>query len=179
VIDEWDDPVPADNEILIDVKAAGLNFADVLIEYQVRTPPPFIPGNEASGVVSAVGSKVTRFKIGDHIIGALRGGAFAEKAVVEENLAVPLPEGLSFAQGAAYSVAYGTSYHGRAPGCSPAKRYWFSAPPEASATRRWSWPRQWVQRLSRRPAAARNSRSPGKPGPILRSTTHQRRSSKP
>ncbi len=114
VIDEWDDPVPADNEILIDVKAAGLNFADVLMiagEYQVRTPPPFIPGNEASGVVSAVGSKVTRFKIGDHIIGALRGGAFAEKAVVEENLAVPLPEGLSFAQGAAYSVAYGTSYH--------------------------------------------------------------------
>jgi NADPH2:quinone reductase len=73
VIDEWDDPVPADNEILIDVKAAGLNFADVLMiagEYQVRTPPPFIPGNEASGVVSAVGSKVTRFKIGDHIIGS-------------------------------------------------------------------------------------------------------------
>jgi NADPH:quinone reductase-like Zn-dependent oxidoreductase len=62
-------------------------------------------------VVSAVGSKVTRFKIGDHIIGALRGGAFAEKAVVEQDLAVPLPEGLSFAQGAAYSVAYGTSYH--------------------------------------------------------------------
>jgi NADPH2:quinone reductase len=114
VIDEWDDPVPADNEILIDVNAAGLNFADVLMiagEYQVRTPPPFIPGNEAAGVVSAVGCKVTRFKVGDRIIGALRGGAFAEKAVVEQDLAVPLPEGLSFAQGAAYSVAYGTSYH--------------------------------------------------------------------
>ena len=114
VIDEWDDPVAADNEIVFDVKAAGLNFADVLMisgKYQVQTPPPFIPGNEASGVVSAIGSKVTRFKIGDRIIGALRGGAFAEKAVVEQDLAVPLPEGLSFAQGAAYSVAYGTSYH--------------------------------------------------------------------
>ena len=114
MIDEWDDPVPADNEIVLDVKAAGLNFADVLMiagEYQVRTPPPFIPGNEAAGLVSAVGRKVTRFKIGDRIIGALRGGAFAERAVVEQDLAVPLPEGLSFAQGAAYSVAYGTSYH--------------------------------------------------------------------
>ena len=114
MINEWDDPVPADDEIVIDVKAAGLNFADVLMiagEYQVRTPPPFIPGNEAAGVVSAIGRKVTRFKIGDHIIGALRGGAFAEKAVVEQDLAVPLPEGLSFVQGAAYSVAYGTSYH--------------------------------------------------------------------
>ena len=114
VIGEWDDPVPADNEIVFDVKAAGLNFADVLMiagKYQVQTPPPFIPGNEASGVVAAIGSKVTRFKIGDRIIGALRGGAFAEQAVVEQELAVPLPEGLSFAQGAAYSIAYGTSYH--------------------------------------------------------------------
>ena len=114
VIGEWDDPVPADNELVFDVKAAGLNFADVLMiagKYQVQTPPPFIPGNEASGVVSAIGSKVTRFKVGDRIIGALRGGAFAEQAVVEQDLAVPLPEGLSFAQGAAYSVAYGTSYH--------------------------------------------------------------------
>jgi NADPH2:quinone reductase len=114
LIDVWDDPVPGDHEIVFDVKAAGLNFADVLMiagKYQVRTPPPFVPGNEASGVVSAIGSKVTRFKIGDRIIGALRGGAFAEKSVVAQDLAVPLPEGLSFEQGAAYAVAYGTSYH--------------------------------------------------------------------
>jgi len=114
VIGEWDDPVPADNQIVFDVKAAGLNFADVLMiagKYQDQTPPPFIPGNEASGVVTAIGSNVTRFKIGDRIIGALRGSAFAEQAVVEQDLAVPLPGGLSFAQGAAYSVAYGTSYH--------------------------------------------------------------------
>ena len=114
VIEEWDDPVPADSEIVFDVKAAGLNFADTLIvagKYQVRTPTPFIPGNEAAGIVTAVGKDIRRFAVGDRIIGALRGGAFAEKSVVEENMAIPLPVGLSFEQGAAYSIAYGTSYH--------------------------------------------------------------------
>lgn len=113
-VEEWDDPVPEDREVVFDVKAAGLNFADVLIiagKYQVRTPTPFIPGNEAAGTVTAVGKDVTRFSVGDRIIGALRGGAFAEKSVVEEDLAIPLPASLSFEQGAAYSIAYGTSYH--------------------------------------------------------------------
>jgi NADPH2:quinone reductase len=113
-IEEWDDPTPGDREIVFDVRAAGLNFADVLSiagKYQVKTPTPFTPGNEAAGIVTAIGKDVTRFSVGDRIIGALRGGAFAENAVVEEDLAVSLPEGMSFEQGAAYSVAYGTSYH--------------------------------------------------------------------
>ncbi len=113
-IEDWDDPVPGANEIVFDVRAAGLNFADVLIvagQYQVRTPPPFIPGNEAAGVVSAIGENVTRFKVGDSVIGALRGGAFAEKSVVAEASAIAMPKGLDFSQGAAYSVTYGTSYH--------------------------------------------------------------------
>ena len=114
-VGEWDAPAPGDDEVVFDVKAAGLNFADVLMiagQYQVKTPPPFIPGNEAAGIVTAVGRKVTRFEIGDKIIGALRGGAFAEQAIVAEDFAIPLPDALSFDQGAAYSVAYGTSYHG-------------------------------------------------------------------
>lgn len=113
-VEEWDDPLPGDDEIVFDVRAAGLNFADVLAiagEYQVKTPPPFIPGNEAAGIVSAVGRNVTRFKVGDSIIGALRGGAFAEKSVVTEDAAIPVPKGLDFKQAAAYSVAYGTSFH--------------------------------------------------------------------
>ena len=114
VIENWPDPDSADDELLIDVRAAGINFADVLSiagRYQVRTPPPFVAGNEAAGVVAAVGSKVTRFRVGDRVIGALRGGAFAERCVATEALTLPLPDALSFAQGAAYSVAYGTSYH--------------------------------------------------------------------
>ena len=114
-VGEWDDPVPGEDDVVFDVKAAGLNFADVLMiagQYQVKTPPPFVPGNEAAGIVTAVGENVTRFKAGDRIIGALRGGAFAEQSVVSEDFAVPLPDKLSFEQGAGYSVAYGTSYHG-------------------------------------------------------------------
>jgi len=114
VIEDRDDPVPGDHEIAFDVHAAALNFADVLSiagQYQVRTPLPFIPGNEAAGVVTAVGDRVSRFKVGDRVIGALRGGAFAEKSVVDERFAIPLPPALDFGQGAAFSVAYGTSYH--------------------------------------------------------------------
>lgn len=113
-IRDWPDPLPGDDQVAFDVKAAGINFADLLIvagKYQVKPPLPFVPGNEASGIVTAVGKNVTRFRPGDHVIGALRGGAFAEKAVVDECLAIPLPEKMNFEQGAAYSVAYGTSYH--------------------------------------------------------------------
>ena len=114
VIENRADPVPGDGQIVFDVRAAALNFADVLAvagQYQVRTPPPFIPGNEAAGVVTAVGRNVTRFEVGDRVIGALRGGAFAERSLVDERLAMPLPESLNFEQGAAFSVAYGTGYH--------------------------------------------------------------------
>jgi NADPH2:quinone reductase len=114
VIDEWDDPLPGDEELVIDVKAAGINFPDILTiagKYQDKIPPPFIPGNEASGIVTATGSKVSRFKIGDKAIVAPRGGGFAEKCKVHQNAAMPLPDGLSLEQGAGYAVTYGTSYH--------------------------------------------------------------------
>jgi NADPH2:quinone reductase len=114
VIEEQDDPVPGPGELVFDVRAAGLNFADILSiagQYQVKAPLPFVAGNEAAGVVTAVGSGVTRVQPGDRIIGALRGGAFAEKSVVAEAAAIPLPDTLDFAQGAAFTVAYGTSYH--------------------------------------------------------------------
>ena len=114
VVEEWDDPSPGADEVVIDVQAAGLNFADILNvagKYQVRAPTPFMPGNEAAGIVSAVGKNVRRLKVGDRVIGALRGGAFAEKALAAEHMTIPLPDRLSFEQGAAYSVTYGTSYH--------------------------------------------------------------------
>ena len=114
VIEEWDDPVPDDEEVVIDVQAAGINFPDILIiagKYQDKIPPPFIPGNEASGIVSAVGSKVSRFKAGDKVIVAPRGGAFAEKCKVHQNAAMPLPNELNFEQGAGYAVTWGTSCH--------------------------------------------------------------------
>jgi NADPH2:quinone reductase len=114
IIEEWDDPVPGDEDIVIDVKAAGINFPDILIiagKYQDKIPPPFIPGNEASGIVSAIGPEVTRFNVGDKVIVAPRGGGFAEKCKVHQNAATHLPDELNFEQGAGYAVTYGTSYH--------------------------------------------------------------------
>jgi NADPH2:quinone reductase len=72
VIEEIEDPVADDDQVLVAVKASGINFADVLTmagKYQVKPPTPFIPGIEAAGVVEAVGSNVDRFNVGDAITG--------------------------------------------------------------------------------------------------------------
>jgi len=114
VIEEHDDPVPGPGQVCIDVAAAGINFPDVLSiagKYQVKTPTPFIPGNEAAGIVAAVGDGVTRYAAGDKVIINCTGGAFAEKCVAEVNTTAPLPDDLSFEQGAGFSVTYGTSAH--------------------------------------------------------------------
>jgi len=113
-IDDHPTPEPGTGEILVDVHAAGVNFPDLLIiagQYQVKTDPPFIPGNEAAGVVAAIGNGVTRFKPGDRVVVMPRGGAFAEQCIADEATSMPLPDGLSFAQGAGFSVTYGTSFH--------------------------------------------------------------------
>lgn len=114
LIEEREDPVPDDGQILVDVAAAGINFPDVLSiagKYQVKTPTPFVPGNEAAGIVSAVGPGVTQFKVGDKAIINCTGGAFAEKCTADVRASAPLPDDLSFEQGAGFSVTYGTSYH--------------------------------------------------------------------
>lgn len=113
-IDEHDDPIAGVGQIVVDVAAAGINFPDVLSiagKYQVKTPTPFVPGNEAAGVVAAIGKNVSRLKVGDSVIVTVFGGAFAEKCVAEEKMAMPLPDGLDFEQGAGFMVTYGTSYH--------------------------------------------------------------------
>ena len=109
-----DDPVADRGQILVDVKAAGLNFPDVLViggQYQVKTPPPFIPGHEAAGVVAAVGEGASRFKVGDKVIITPSTGAFAERCAVPEILAMPVPDGLDFGQAAGFTITCSTSYH--------------------------------------------------------------------
>jgi NADPH2:quinone reductase len=114
VLEERPDPVPGMGEVLVDVRAAGINFPDVLViagTYQVKIPPPFVPGNEVAGIVEAVGEGVSRLKPGDRVIATPAGGAFAEKCVVAEKLCLPLPGALSFEQGAGFTVTYATTYH--------------------------------------------------------------------
>jgi len=114
VIEAVSDPLAGDGEILVDIKAAGINFPDLLLiagTYQVKIAPPFVPGNEAAGVVEAVGAGVTRYKPGDRVIIIPTGGGFAEKCVVPENLCLPLPASMNYRQGAGFTITYATSFH--------------------------------------------------------------------
>jgi len=112
--DDWAEPELGDHDVLINVKAAGLNFPDVLIiqgKYQIQPELPFIPGGECSGIVEAVGPNVTRFKVGDKVLSMGASGAFCEKIAANEYAVFPMPEGLSFEQAAGISITYFTSYY--------------------------------------------------------------------
>jgi NADPH2:quinone reductase len=114
VYEEIEDPAPQAGEVVVDVRAAGVNFPDVLIiqnKYQAKPALPFSPGAEFSGVVSAVGAGVTDRKIGDRVIGSVTYGAFAEKVKLAAARTIPMPDGLDFERGAAFLLTYGTSYH--------------------------------------------------------------------
>ena len=113
-VDDLPDPTPGAGELLVDVRAAGVNFPDILItqgKYQFKPSPPFIPGGEVAGVVQAVGRGVTRFAPGDRVAAALLHGAFAERVVVPEQAALRLPEGVPFEVGATSVLTYGTTMH--------------------------------------------------------------------
>ena len=114
LVDDWPEPELGEHEVLIDVKAAGLNFPDVLIiqgKYQMQPDLPFIPGGECAGVVAAVGDKVTNHKVGDKVVCAAGSGSFCARVAVHEWGAFPMPEALSFEQAAGISITYFTSYH--------------------------------------------------------------------
>ena len=115
-LDALDDPTPGEGEILIDVRAAGVNFPDLLIvqgKYQALPPLPFVAGAEGAGVVSELGPGVTRFEIGDPVVAVGTGliGSFAEKMVVAESMAAPVPKGMDFETAAGISITYATSYY--------------------------------------------------------------------
>lgn len=114
LVNDWPEPQLGESDVMIDVKAAGLNFPDVLIiqgKYQIQPDMPFIPGGECSGVVSAVGAKVSRYKVGDKVISMGVSGAFCEKIAAHELAVFPMPEKLSFEQAAGISITYFTSYY--------------------------------------------------------------------
>lgn len=108
-------PVPeaGPSDLLIRVKACGLNFADLLMlkgTYQDQPSPPFTLGMELAGEVIALGTEVTGFAVGDRIAAFAGHGGLAEYAVVAAARCVPLPDAMTFEQAAAFQVAYGTSH---------------------------------------------------------------------
>src|SRR5512146_452489 len=110
---EMPDPPVGPGEVRIDVKAAGINFADTMARvglYPDAPKPPCVLGYEVAGEVESVGEGVTEFQVGDRVVGGTRFGGQAELVTVPEAQAFALPAEFSFEQGAAIPVNYGTAY---------------------------------------------------------------------
>ncbi|MGE4371923.1 MAG: NADPH:quinone oxidoreductase family protein [Xanthobacter sp.] len=108
------EPAPGPGEVLVDVKAVGLNFFDTLIirdRYQIKPPFPFSPGAEFSGQVAAVGPGVEHLCEGERVCGYVTYGAAREKLVVEAKYLAPIPDGLDYVKAAGLLVAYGTALY--------------------------------------------------------------------
>jgi NADPH2:quinone reductase len=112
--EELPSPRPGPGEAVVTVRAASVNFPDVLIiqnKYQFKPPLPFSPGSELAGVVKEVGEGVTAFKPGDKVIAFTTYGAFAEEVKTEAGRLLPMPEGMDFSSAAAFLLTYATSDH--------------------------------------------------------------------
>lgn len=100
-------------DVLIAIKACGVNYPDVLTIqdlYQTKPPRPFAPGGEIAGIVEAVGSGVTTFKVGDKVFGSISHGGMAERIATPADRLSPIPDGMSFEDASVFSAIYNTSY---------------------------------------------------------------------
>lgn len=109
-------PVPelAAGQVRIAVRAAAVNFSDVLVvadRYQASAPTPFVPGSEFAGVVREIADGVQGVQVGDRVVGTGFVGAFAEEAVVDAAAVTPVPDGVDDRVAAAFGVAHRTAYH--------------------------------------------------------------------
>jgi NADPH2:quinone reductase len=106
-------PRPGAGEVVVAVKAAGVNFPDLLIirnKYQLKPPLPFTPGAELAGIVKEAGPGVSHLKPGDPVVALVNTGAFAEECVASAARVFALPPGVDFAAAAAFSLTYGTAW---------------------------------------------------------------------
>ena len=114
VLEDLPAPRAGAGEVVVSVKAASVNFPDVLIiqnKYQFKPPLPFSPGSELAGVVKEVGSGVQDWKPGDKVMAFTTYGAFAEEVKTEPSRLLRIPEGMSFTEAAAFLLTYGTTDH--------------------------------------------------------------------
>jgi NADPH2:quinone reductase len=114
VLEEVADPVPGAGDVLIEVRACGVNYPDALIiedRYQFKPPRPFAPGAEVAGIVESVGAGVAGLKPGDRVIGSVTAGGMAEKLVVPAERCIAMPAAMPFDEASALVLTYGTSIH--------------------------------------------------------------------
>ena len=107
-------PQPGPGQVLLEVKAASLNFPDLLIvqnKYQIKPPLPFVPGSEYAGVVQAVGEGVKHLKPGQHVACLSGTGGFATHTLAPAAMCMPLPADFPFVDAAAFIMTYATSHH--------------------------------------------------------------------
>jgi NADPH2:quinone reductase len=113
LVSDWPEPVAGAGEVLVEVRAAALNFPDLLMIqglYQVRPPLPFVAGTEMAGVVTAVGEGVTKLAAGDRVVAAC-GQTLAERVVAKAAMVLPSPRGMSFEAASGISITYFTTMH--------------------------------------------------------------------
>jgi NADPH2:quinone reductase len=114
VLEEVPSPTAGAGEVVVSIKAASVNFPDVLIiqnKYQFKPPLPFSPGSELAGVVKEVGAGVANVRVGDKVIAFTTYGAFAEEVKTEAVRLLPMPEGMSYGEAASFVLTYGTTDH--------------------------------------------------------------------
>ena len=114
IVQEIESPKPGKGQVVIKVKACGVNFPDALLiqdKYQYRPALPFSPGAEVAGIVKEVGDGVMSPRPGDKVIASTRSGGFAEETLAEASRCVPMPDGLDFAVASSFALTYGTSYY--------------------------------------------------------------------
>src|SRR5258706_9398560 len=114
VVEDIPSPKPGKGQLLVSVKASGVNFPDVLLiqnKYQFKPELPFSPGSEIAGVVKQVGEGVHGFMPGDRVMAHIRSGGYAEEAVVDEALLAPVPADIDFTVAASFGLVYATAYH--------------------------------------------------------------------
>ena len=107
-------PAPKAGEVLVEIKAASLNFPDILIvqnKYQIKPPLPFVPGSEYAGVVQAVGEGVTHLQIGQSVACLSGTGGFATHTIAPAAMCITLPAGFFHVDAAAFIMIYATSHH--------------------------------------------------------------------
>lgn len=108
------DPEPGAGEVLVALRAADINYPDILVmegAYQVKPPLPFSPGKAGAGVVEAVGSGVTAFKAGDCVAVEVEYGTYAEKIAVPQQPCYPMPDGMGFQTATALSLVYQSTHY--------------------------------------------------------------------
>lgn len=113
-IEDRPSPEVGPGQVRVAVRAASVNFPDVLVcanEYQIKVPAPFVPGSEFAGVVEAVGEGVDTVAVGDRVFGTVMVGAFAEQVVVGESSITPTPAAIDDRHACAFGVAHRTAYH--------------------------------------------------------------------